>query len=124
MWIFILLPNLVWMICIFYVLYQDKIENDKKILYLLILNLIFMFLDLTLGKEFINDESIEIVTLVIEFIELFLIAFWLNKRKITSIFLTENSQKTKGQQNTFKFGLLGLGICILFIVLIYFFVIV
>lgn len=124
MWIFILLPNLVWMICIFYVLYQDKIENDKKILYLLILNLIFMFLDLTLGKEFINDESIEIVTLVIEFIELFLIAFWLNKRKITSIFLTENSQKTKGQQNTFKFGLLGLEICILFIVLIYFFVIV
>ncbi|WP_028042330.1 hypothetical protein [Candidatus Stoquefichus massiliensis] len=119
-----MLPNLVWMICIFYVLYQDKIENDKKILYLLILNLIFMFSDLTLGKEFINDESIEIVTLVIEFIELFLIAFWLNKRKITSIFLTENSQKTKGQQNAFKFGLLGLGICMLFIVLIYFFVIV
>ena len=124
MWVFILIPNLIWLICIFYVLYQDKIESDKKILYLLILNLIFIFSDLVLGNEFINDMSIEIVTLIIEFIQLFLITYWVNKKKITSVFTFQYKQSNNLLKKGFNNGVFGLIICLVLIGLMYFLLVV
>lgn len=81
MWIMVLIPNLLWVLGIFAVLAYDKFELKKKILYILILNFIFMFSDVSLGKEFLNDESIEYTTMIIEIIQIGIIAFWVNKMK-------------------------------------------
>lgn len=118
MWIFILIPNIIWMICIFYVLYQDKIDVNKKILYLLIFNLIFMFSDFILGKEFITDDSVDFIPPIVEFIQLFIIAYWLNKQKNISVLGNQNTQN-----KNLIYGFLGLVISVILIGLIYFLII-
>ncbi len=69
MWLFVFIPHLIWVMCIFYVLYQDKIKDDRKILYLLLFHF-FWFADTFLGSEYLNEEAIEIVSMVIDFIEI------------------------------------------------------
>ena len=85
-YLFFLGPNLLWTGCIFYILKKDKIKPVKKILYLLICNILFMFADTTLGKDLLNDTVVDVTSFIVEFLQIVLCAYWAKKNNIVNIF--------------------------------------
>ncbi len=116
MWLFVFIPNLIWVMCIFYVLYQDKIKDDRKILYLLLFHLFFAFADTFFGSEYLNEEAIEIVSMVIDFMFIGLVVYWINKRKLVLWLSDRDILKTDSQtKNGLYIGIIGFLFCIVLI---------
>lgn len=85
-YLFFLGPNLIWTICIFLILKNDKIKLEKKIMYLLVCNVLFMFLDTTISKELLDETVIDISSYIVEILQIGLCVYWGKKKKITNLF--------------------------------------
>ena len=85
-YLFFLGPNFIWTLCIFLVLKNDKIKLEKKIMYLLILNVLFMFLDTTISKALFDETVVDISSYIIEILQIGLCVYWGKKKGITNLF--------------------------------------
>ena len=85
-YLFFLGPNLIWSLYIFLLFKNDKKKLEKKSMYLLILNVLIMFLDTTISKELFDETVVDISSYIIEILQIGLCVYWGKKKGITNLF--------------------------------------
>lgn len=59
-------------------------------MYLLILNVLFMFLDTTISKELFDETVVDISSYIIEILQIGLCVYWGKKKGITNLFFEKD----------------------------------
>lgn len=111
MWIISIVPNIFWMISIACLIHNQKIDGNKKIFYMLVLQFIFLPMCMIGNSVLLDEESVETATTIIDLMTLLVVAYYGYEYK----------HEFKTDANKYhKYAIVGLIACFVIIVFIFF----
>lgn len=85
-YLFFLGPNLIWTLCIFLILKNDKNKIRKKDYVFAYFKCVIYVLDTTINKELFDETVVDISSYIIEILQIGLCVYWGKKKGITNLF--------------------------------------